>query len=80
MDDFADLGQAPQLYQDEDEQDPSQSTLRELMSMVGLEEVKAHFLKIKARVETAKRQGVDLSKERLEVNFVGNLGTGEFLS
>jgi DNA replication protein DnaC len=47
--------------------------------MVGLEDVKSHFLKMKARIETARRQGVDLSKERFGVALVGNPGTGKLL-
>ena len=75
---FVQLCQAFRLFWDEDEQDASRSTLRKLMSMVGLEEVKAHFLKVQARVEIAKRQGVDLLTESFNVHFVGNPGTGEF--
>lgn len=48
-----------------------------LMAMVGLEEVKAHFLRMKARIETARRQSVDMSKERFGVALVGNPGTGK---
>src|SRR5579862_635327 len=48
----------------------------ELMTMVGLEDIKCHFLKMKSRVEVARRQEVRLSEERFNVAFVGNPGTG----
>lgn len=52
------------------------NTLGKLMGMVGLDEVKALFLRIKACVEVSRRQGVDLSDEDFDVDFVGNKGTG----
>ena len=52
------------------------NTLGKLMGMVGLDEVKALFLRVKACVEVAGRQGVDLSDEDFDVDFVGNKGTG----
>ena len=51
-----------------------------LMQMIGLEEVKAKFLTIKARVDTAIRQGVDLKNERFGSVLIGNPGTGMFKS
>lgn len=51
-----------------------------LMQMIGLEEVKAKFLTIKARVDTAIRQGVDLKNERFGSVLIGNPGTGMFNS
>lgn len=47
-----------------------------LMEMIGLEEVKLQILKIKARIEVSKRQNADSSKDRLNVSFLGNPGTG----
>lgn len=47
-----------------------------LMGMIGLEEVKAKFLTIKAQVDTAIRQNVDLKDERFGTVLVGNPGTG----
>jgi hypothetical protein len=47
-----------------------------IMEMIGLEDVKAQVLTIKAQVETAIRQGTDLKKQRLGLVFLGNPGTG----
>lgn len=77
---FADLCEAFQFFGDEVEQDPIQAPLRALKSIAGAEEAKALFIIVKARFETAKRQGVDLSEEDFSVNIVGNRGKGEFLS
>jgi len=51
--------------------------LDELMSMVGLEDVKEAFLAIKAKVDITVRQGVSLSKERFGASLLGNPGTGK---
>ncbi|KAL1612780.1 hypothetical protein SLS60_001009 [Paraconiothyrium brasiliense] len=52
--------------------------LDELMNMiVGLESVKQKFLGIKGKVDTAVRQCVSLSKERLGAALLGNPGTGK---
>ncbi|RAL15897.1 P-loop containing nucleoside triphosphate hydrolase protein [Aspergillus homomorphus CBS 101889] len=48
-----------------------------LMDMVGLEAVKSKFLTIKAKVDIAVRQDVDLSHERFGSILVGNPGTGK---
>ncbi|KAJ5939590.1 hypothetical protein N7466_002724 [Penicillium verhagenii] len=48
-----------------------------LMNMVGLESVKSKFLTIKAKVDTAVRQNVDLSRERFGTVLLGNPGTGK---
>ena len=50
--------------------------LDELMDMIGLEEVKAEFLNIKSRVDTAVRQMIWLNQERFSASLVGNPGTG----
>jgi hypothetical protein len=55
----------------------SNDAIDALMSMTGLEEVKSQVLKIKAKIETASRQGIDLGKERLGLVLLGNPGTGE---
>jgi Cdc6-like AAA superfamily ATPase len=47
------------------------------MNMIGLEAVKAKFMEIKNLVDTARRQGVNLKKERFGAVFVGNPGTGK---
>jgi len=46
------------------------------MGLVGLEEVKQQVLAINAKVETCKRQGIDLREERFNIVFQGNPGTG----
>lgn len=46
--------------------------------MIGLEDVKAQVLRIKAKVETSIRQGTDLKKERLGLVLLGNPGTGSY--
>lgn len=50
-----------------------------IMEMIGLEDVKAQVLRIKAKVETSIRQDTDLSKERLGLVLLGNPGTGILL-
>jgi hypothetical protein len=57
----------------------SNEALDSLMEMIGLETVKAEFLNIKARVDTAVRQGVDLKGDRFGAALLGNPGTGEIL-
>lgn len=51
--------------------------LDQLMSMVGLEEVKAHFLAVKARVKRSKADGTELANLRLHLVLQGKDGTGE---
>jgi hypothetical protein len=53
------------------------SEIDELMEMVGLEEVKRQFIAMKIKVETCERQGTDLKKERFNIIFQGNPGTGK---
>jgi hypothetical protein len=56
----------------------SNEALDSLMQMIGLESVKKEFLNIKARVDTAIRQCVDLNGDRFGAALLGNPGTGEF--
>ena len=49
----------------------------ELMDLVGLEEVKLQILRIKAKIDTSKRQHTDVKKERFNAAFLGNPGTGK---
>ncbi|TGJ80061.1 hypothetical protein E0Z10_g8693 [Xylaria hypoxylon] len=67
----------------------SNEALDSLIQMIGLESVKKEFLNIKARVDTAVRQGVDLKGDRFGACLLGNPGTvkttvarlyGKFLS
>jgi DNA replication protein DnaC len=51
--------------------------LDELMAMIGLENVKAAFLEIKAKVDITVRQGTSLTKERFGASLLGNPGTGK---
>lgn len=52
-----------------------------LMDMIGLEDVKDKFLSIKLEIDTALRQGLDMSSKRFGCSMLGNPGTGEtFLS
>ena len=53
------------------------SSLDDLMGMIGLEEVKDKFLAIKASVDTAIRQNVDMKDQRFGAKLLGNPGTGE---
>lgn len=48
-----------------------------MMQMTGLEEVKKKILDILAKIETADRQNVSLKRERFNVTFLGNPGTGK---
>ncbi|KAI5920093.1 hypothetical protein F4810DRAFT_448501 [Camillea tinctor] len=52
------------------------AVMDKLMKLKGLEEVKQTFLDILAKVEICKKQGRDLKKERFNVVFQGNPGTG----
>ncbi|KAI0846858.1 P-loop containing nucleoside triphosphate hydrolase protein [Daldinia vernicosa] len=51
--------------------------LDSLFQMIGLESVKKEFLAIKARIDTAVRQGVDTKNERFGAALLGNPGTGK---
>lgn len=55
----------------------SNTSLDALMKMVGLQAVKAEFLKTKSRVDIAIRQDVSLIKERFSCRLLGNPGTGK---
>ncbi|KAF4635676.1 hypothetical protein G7Y89_g2409 [Cudoniella acicularis] len=67
--------------EDEVEEDPkgpsADEILEEVMVMVGLEAVKAHFLKTKSKIEMMRKQNADLTKERFSIAFMGNPGTGK---
>lgn len=55
----------------------SNEELDTLMNLIGLEAVKRRFLDIKNRVDTARRQSVDLKKERFGTVLIGNSGVGK---
>ncbi|KAG0159823.1 hypothetical protein PDIDSM_7350 [Penicillium digitatum] len=48
-----------------------------LIDLIGLESVKAKFLSIKAKVDVAIRQNIDLSRDRFGSVLLGNPGTGK---
>lgn len=50
-----------------------------VMGMTGLEGVKEQILRIKSKIDTMKRQGVAINKERLNLVLLGNPGTGQFV-
>jgi len=58
-------------------QGASNTQLDELMSMIGLENVKEEFLDVKAKIDLIVRQNVSLSKERFGACLLGNPGTGK---
>ncbi|KAG9229292.1 putative AAA family ATPase [Amylocarpus encephaloides] len=55
----------------------SNEALDDLMSMIGLEDVKDKFLAILLEVDTAVRQGLDMSNKRFGASLLGNPGTGK---
>ena len=61
-----------------DQEKAHNPAIDKIMEMIGLEEVKAQILRIKAKVDTSIRQGTDLRKERLGLVLLGNPGTGMF--
>ena len=61
-----------------DQESAQNPVIDKIMEMIGLEDVKAQVLRIKAKVETSIRQGTDLRKERLGLVLLGNPGTGIF--
>lgn len=55
----------------------SNDAIDAIMDMVGLEEIKAGVLKIKATVDLAQRQGTSITRDRYNVCMLGNPGTGK---
>lgn len=55
----------------------SNEAIDSLMKMTGLEDVKAQFLRIKARIDLALRQNTDMREERFGMVLLGNPGTGK---
>jgi len=62
-----------------DQENENNPAIDAIMEMIGLEDVKSQVLRIKAKVDTSKRQSTDLKKERLGLTLLGNPGTGVFL-
>lgn len=54
----------------------SNDAIDAIMAMTGLEKVKSQVLDIKAAVDTARRQGTSISKNRYNLSCLGNPGTG----
>lgn len=55
----------------------SNEAIDSLMKLTGLEDVKAQFLRIKARIDLAFRQNTDMKEERFGMVLLGNPGTGK---
>lgn len=51
-------------------------TIDSIMDMTGLEEVKAQVLRIKDKIDVAKRQNMSFKTERFNIVLLGNPGTG----
>lgn len=60
-----------------DQENAANPAIDDIMSMIGLEDVKSQVLRIKSKVETSIRQNTDLKKERLGLVLLGNPGTGK---
>ena len=62
------------------EENAENEAIDELMQLVGLEDVKQQVLAVLAKVNICKRQNLDLkkAKERFNVVFQGNPGTGTY--
>lgn len=54
----------------------SNDAIDSVMEMIGLEEVKAQILRIKAKVDVSLRQNSNLKDDRFNTVFQGNPGTG----
>lgn len=54
----------------------SNDAIDAIMEMVGLENVKAEVLNIKATLDLSKRQGTSTTRDRYNVCMLGNPGTG----
>lgn len=50
-----------------------------IMDMIGLEEVKKRLLQTIAKIDASKRQNASLTKERFNIVFLGNPGTGTLI-
>ncbi|QSZ31391.1 hypothetical protein DSL72_000956 [Monilinia vaccinii-corymbosi] len=59
-----------------DQENARNPAIDKIMEMIGLEDVKSQVLRIKAKVDTSRRQGTDLTKERFGLILLGNPGTG----
>ncbi|KAM3068967.1 hypothetical protein ACMFMG_004144 [Clarireedia jacksonii] len=49
----------------------------EIMALTGLEDVKEHVRRLKAKVDNSVRQNIDLKDERFGALFLGNSGVGK---
>lgn len=72
-------GSKTEWQRQKDQENASNPAIDEIMDMIGLENVKIQVLRIKAKVDTSIRQGIDLKKERLGLVLLGNPGTGTVL-
>lgn len=62
-----------------DQENTNNPAIDEIMEMISLEDVKSEVLRIKSKVDTSKRQNIDLKKECLGLVSLGNPGTGRSL-
>ena len=59
-----------------DKEDMDCDAIDAIMDMTALESVKEQVLKVKAKIDTSRRQGVSLRRECFNAVFLGNPGTG----
>jgi hypothetical protein len=69
---------ATEMWERMKQQGDRSDALDRLMALVGLENVKIQFLKIKATIEAARRRKGWLRRLDLNMALLGNPGTGKF--
>ena len=62
-----------------DQENAHNSAIDKIIEIIGLEDVKAQVLSIKAKVKMSIWQGTNLRKECLGLVLLGNPGTGIFV-
>lgn len=55
----------------------SNDSIDRIMEMIGLEEVKAQVLRIRAKIDVTRRQNASFKDERFNIVLLGNPGTGD---
>jgi hypothetical protein len=73
------FGSKTEWQRQKDQENACNPAIDDIMEMIGLENVKTQVLRIKAKVDTSIRQGINLKKERLGLVLLGNPGTGTVL-
>lgn len=56
--------------------DKREEAIKDIMELVGLQNVKEHVQKLLAKAKTMVRQGIDIKGERYGTVLIGNSGTG----